>query len=208
MAYNQFTLQRCQADFGLTLNSVPDLFPGVPPVPLPARLREQLPAAAEWALAVSTEAARSQLLIAPLLFEVWRAGGHRVALYAGTRFDVDEAAGLTGVCDFILSRPPQLPFVTAPVMMIVEAKNEDIWGGAGQCAAAMVAARRFNAARVPPAGDPVYGAVTDGERWRFLRLQESVLDIDLMPRLWPNTDQIFGILLHIVGIVPAAPAAA
>ena len=36
MAYNQFTLQRVRDDFGLKLDSVRDLFPGVPAVPVSA----------------------------------------------------------------------------------------------------------------------------------------------------------------------------
>lgn len=207
MAYNQFTLQRVLADFGLTLDSVPDLFAGVPAYPLPPELRVRWAAAAELALASSTEAARSQFLIAPLLLELWRLCDHRVALFVGVRFDVDEVAGLTGVCDYILGRPPHVNFVTAPVMMIVEAKNEDIWGGTGQCAAAMVAAQRFNATRNPSI-ETISGAVSDGSEWRFLRLRGDRLEVDLTPRLWHDADRILGILLHVVGVTPAAPVAA
>jgi hypothetical protein len=204
MAYNQFTLQRVLTDFGLTLRSVRDLFPGVSPRSAPESYREQF---ATFAPLATSEAGRSHFLIAPLLGEVWRASNDRVALFPGVRFDVDEAAGLTGVCDFILGRPPQLHFVTAPVMMIDEAKNEDIVGGLGQCAAAMVAGQRFNASRNPDI-TMMYGAVSDGERWRFLRLQDGVLDVEMADRLISDVDQIFGILLDIVGISPAAPAAA
>ncbi|MGL6095775.1 MAG: hypothetical protein ACRC7O_08285 [Fimbriiglobus sp.] len=207
MAYNQFTLQRVQADFGLTLHTVRDLFPAVAAVPVPRHVRENLPDFRALAVGVGTEAARSQLLIAPLLVEVWRAEMTQVALFIGTRFDVDDTAGLTGVCDFILGYPPQLHFVSHPVMMIAEAKNDDMNGGLGQCAAAMVAAERFNRGRTP-AVPVVFGAVSDGERWRFLRLRESVLDLELTDRLISDINQIFGILLHIVGVTPPSAAAA
>jgi hypothetical protein len=202
MAYNQFTLQRVVADFGLKVNSVRDLFPAARPVPVPAAARHLLLRNTSLATTVNTEAARAQFLIGPLLAEVWAAADDRLALFVGTRFDVDEEAGLVGVCDYILGRPPQLHFVTAPVVMIVEAKNEDVPGGLGQCAAAMVAALRFNAAR-PPATDAIAGAVTDGERWRFLRLTGDRLDIELGDRLIADPDRLFGILLHVAG-VPAA----
>jgi hypothetical protein len=118
-AYNQFTLPRAAADFGLTLAGTPDLFPDVTPVPVPAdclaRLRADLGLA--W-----TEYGRSVYLIGPLLREVYHAGRGRVALFAGTRFDVDDVSGLTGVVDFALGLPPQLDFITAPVLMVVEAK--------------------------------------------------------------------------------------
>lgn len=207
MAYNQFTLPRVVADFGLVLNTAPDLFPGVPPYSVPGPARANLAQNYQLATAVNTEAARAQLLIGPLLTEVWRVCGYRVALFVGTRFDVDDVAGLTGVCDYILGRPPQLNYVTAPVMMIVEAKNEDIPGGLGQCAAAMIAAQRFNAGRNPDI-QTVYGAVTDGGAWQLLRLRGAALDLAFAENLMADPDRLFGILLHIVGVTPAAPAAA
>lgn len=207
MAYNQFTLQRAQADFGLTLDTVPDLFPGVPACPLPAAYLAALPRNRRLATSIHTEAARAQMLIAPLLAELWQAADYRIALFVGTRFDVDETAGLTGVCDYILGRPPQLHYVTAPLVMVVEAKNDDIPGGFGQCAAEMVAAQRFNAAQGSDIRT-IHGAVTDGERWRFARLRDARLEIEMSDRVIGELDMIFGILLHIVGVTPAAPAAA
>jgi transketolase C-terminal domain/subunit len=53
--------------------------------------------------------------------------------------------------------------------MIVEAKNENIKGGLGQCVAEMVAAQIFNE-REANAIDTIYGAVTTGEIWKFLKL--------------------------------------
>jgi hypothetical protein len=203
MAYNQFTLQRVVADFGLSLNSVPDLFPGVPPCPLDPGIRGRLPQLAGLATMVNTESARSHLLIAPLLWELLRVAGHGVSLLAGTRFDVDEEAGLNGVCDFILSRPPQLSFPVGPLLMIVEAKNEDIWGGVGQAAAAVVAAQRFNRRQGHPVPD-VYGASTDGTEWRFFRLRGTALDIDTQYRAMTDPDQLLGILLYIAGVPPVA----
>lgn len=204
MAYNQFTLQKVLTDFGLTLGSVRDLFPGVGPVAVPGEVRRRLRAFAELA---NTEAGRSHYLIAPLVGEVYLVGEDRVALFPSARFDVDDAAGLTGICDFVLGKPPQSPIITSPVLMIVEAKNEDVLGGIGQCAAAMVAAERFNEGRNPDIGT-VYGAVSDGERWRFLRLTGTALDMEKADRLISDPDQIFGILLHVCGVTPAAPAAA
>ena len=202
MAYNQFTLPMVQERFHLTLASTPDLHPGVPPVPVPAGYRER--SESDLPLA-TTEAGRSVFLIGPLLREVWRAGGDRIALFPGPRFDVDDDAGLVGTCDYVLGLPPQLDFVTGPVVMIVEAKKEDIPGGLGQCAAEMVAARRFNATR-HPALDVIHGVVTDGERWRFLRLAGDTVTIETAPRPLARMDHIFGILLHVCGIHPAQAA--
>ncbi len=60
-----------------------------------------------------------------------------------------------------------------------EAKNDGIASGLGPCIATMVAAREFNA-RAPsdPPVRAVYGVVTTGSSWKFLRLVESDLAID------------------------------
>ncbi len=206
MAYHQFTLPQVLSDFGLTLTNS-TLFENVGPVPPSAGLRAQWKDYSSLALTVSTESARSHFLIAPLLGEIWRLAKGQLALYSGSRFDVDAEAGLVGACDFILGYPPQLDFVVAPVMVIVEAKNENVMGGLGQCAAAMVAAQRFNAKRNPQI-DTIYGAVSNGSEWKFLRLRGNSLEFDLTDFRHNDPDRLLGILLHITGITPAAPLAA
>lgn len=206
MAYNAFTLERVQTDFGIVVETHPNLFGSVPPALVPNSFRDLLREQYGLAIAVNTEKARSELAIAPILTEVWRRGGGRVALFSGVTFNVDPAADLSGVCDYILGRPPQLDFVSAPVMMIAEAKNESVAGGLGQCAAAMIAAQRFNLARKSDI-TTIYGCVTDGGEWKFLRLHGAALDIDLNEHLISEPDRILGILLHAVGIAPTAAAA-
>lgn len=207
MAYDQFTLARVQADFGIAVHTRTNLFESFSPVPVDPLLRTLLKRQEPLAMAVNTEKVRSELLIAPILTEVWRLGNDRVAMFSGTRFDVDEAAGLVGVCDFLLGRPPQLHYVTAPVMMIVEAKNEDIAGGLGQCAATMVAGQRFNH-KLNPDIPTMHGAVTDGGEWKFLRLIDRTLEIDLTDYRINQPEAILGILLNIVGLTPTNSAAA
>jgi hypothetical protein len=207
MPYHQFTLARVQEEFGITLESRPALFPDVPSFPLAADFRQRFFRRAGLATTVNTETARTQMLVVPLLLELWERSNYGIALYSGTRFDVDPSVDLVGVCDFIIGRPPQLDYVVAPVMMIVEAKNEQVMGGLGQCAAAMVAAQRFNRTRNPHI-ETVYGAVSNGSEWRFLRLNGSVLEFDLTDYPFADPDRILGILLHITGITPAAPVAA
>jgi hypothetical protein len=141
-----------------------------------------------------------------LLCEVWRHGDERIALFSGVDFNVDPSAELVGVCDFIFGRPPQLDYVAAPVMMITEAKNETIAGGFGQCAAELVAAQRFNAARNSDI-TTLYGCVTNGVEWKFMRLRDTTLDIDQTDYLIGDPDRILGIILHFVGLAPLPVAA-
>lgn len=206
MAYDQFTLARVQAAFNVTVQTQTNLFASFPSAPVDPFLRTLLQRQEPLAMAVNTEKVRSELLIAPILTEVWRLGNDRVAMFSGTRFDVDEAAELVGVCDFILGRPPQLHYVTAPVMMIVEAKNENIAGGLGPCAAAMFAGQRFNRRRNPDIA-VMYGAVTNGGEWKFLRLTDRLLEVDLTDYRINQPERILGILLHVIGPLPTPVAA-
>ncbi len=206
MSYGDFDLPRVQTDFGLTVQTALDLFAQVPPVAPDPALEAMLTRQIRLALAINTEKARSEWLIAPLLGEVWRLGEGRVSVHSGVPLDVDPVAGLSGRCDFLIGRPPQLHYVTAPLLVIIEAKNEDIAGGLGQCAAAMVAAQRFN--RQHQTGiDTIHGCVSDGTEWKFLRLAGTALTIDLTEYHIHQADRILGILLHLVGMSPAASAA-
>lgn len=157
--------------------------------------------------AINTEKARSEWLVAPILSEFWWRYRGQISLFSGVDFPADPAAKLTGYCDFIIARAPQQPQVVAPVMVIFEAKKENINDGLGQCIAGMVGAQRFNGRNNTPP-EPVYGCVTTGSVWKFLRLNAAVVTFDLNEYLLSQADRILGILTHIVGPPPAAPAAA
>jgi hypothetical protein len=148
------------------------------------------------ALAVSTEKARSEWIISPILVEVRQQSTHALSLFSGTDFTVEASEGLSGFCDFILTRSEEQNAITAPVLMIVEAKNENMKAGLGQCLASMVAAQRFNE-REGNALDVVYGAVTTGTTWRFLRMQGSNVEIDRVEHYVENIARILGIFQEV-----------
>ena len=204
MAYSEFDLAAVVAKLGVTVADLPDLFAGAAPAPLSPPVAGLLQLYLPLAIANGTEKARSELLIAPVLADAREQLGRRVSLFSGWDFVVDKAKGLNGVCDYLLCRSPQQEFITTPVAVVVEAKNENIKGGLGQCAAEMVAARLFN----EPAGvggEPVAGCVTTGTVWRFLRLTGSDLLIDQKEYyLATHADLILGILLSVL----RGPAAA
>lgn len=195
MAYSDFTLAQVKQRLGLTVNESQHLFAQVNPVQpsdfLTLTLREYLP----LATAINTEKARSELLIAPVLTEIRRQLKNQMSFFSGTEFNVDGDRGLQGFCDYILSRSTEQFDITAPVVTIVEAKNESIKGGLGQCIASMLAAQIFN----QNAGndiDVIYGAVTSGTNWRFLTLSGSLVYIDSNEYFINEVDKILGILLQ------------
>lgn len=200
MAYSDFTLQKLKKDFGLQVDEQRDLFAAVEPVAGSDLLNDTLQETIQLAIAINTEKARSEMIITPVLLEVRRQAKGQVSLFSGTEFNVDETKGLVGYCDYILSRSKEQLTINAPIILITEAKNENIKAGLGQCIAGMVAAQQFNQ-REGQAIDTIYGAVTTGEIWKFLKLLGTTTSIDLTDYyISPNLNKILGILIHGLGL--------
>ena len=198
MAYKHFNLDRVTHTFSLTLNEQEDFFSSVPEVAVSVSLRSLLDENVPLAIAVHTEKVRSELIIAPVLLEVRRLTGRRIGFFSGIEFNVAAEEGLNGYCDYILSRSPHQLVLKAPVMAIVEAKNEDMKQGMGQCAAEMVAARIFKERR----GEGltiIHGAVTTGTAWHFLKLEGDTLFVDKPEYPLEPVGRILAILLHCLG---------
>ena len=53
----------------------------------------------------------------------------------------------------------------------------------------------------------IHGCVTTGTNWRFTTLTGTHMDIDLAEYHISQADQIFGILMHMIGATPAVMAA-
>jgi hypothetical protein len=210
MAYNDFTLEVLKRQFDLRTDEGCDLFGQVTPVSISPLLRETLRESVPLALDISTDKARSELIIAPVLLETRRQIGRPVSLFSGVEFNVDLEQGLRGVCDFLLSLSPEQLAIEAPVVAVVEAKNENIKQGIVQCIAEMVASQRFNRERDNPI-QSVFGAVTTGSIWKFLRLTGSVVSVDQTEYHISQVERIVGILVWMVreaGAPEAAPEGA
>lgn len=67
-----------------------------------------------------------------MLLEVWRQANGQVSMFSGREFNVDDEKGLVGYCDYILSRSKEQLTINAPVILITEAKNENIKAALGQ----------------------------------------------------------------------------
>ena len=121
----------------------------------------------------------------------------QIALFSGIDFTVDSDKGLNGSCDFIICQSDQLLILRAPAIMLVEAKKENINAGLGQCIAEMLAAQIFNQREGEEIVD-IYGVVTTGEIWRFLKLTGQLVQIDLAEYFLNNVNKILGILASAV----------
>ena len=197
MAYTDFTLESVEAELGLICRPGV-VFADLQPVDVPAWLTDAL--ARGMQLALVSEKARSEFIVAPLLLAVREASGGTVAILSGQRLDVDAARKLLGECDFLLARSEPVPRLRAPLMAVVEAKKNDIEGGLGQCIAQMVAAQLYNDRAGQPV-EAVYGCVTTGEDWQFLRLIGTAVTLH-RPRLYIDNVGLllaaFGAAVHLV----------
>jgi hypothetical protein len=195
--YDDFTLDALKQQFGLRTDERRGRFSHVLPSDISAWLRETLDQNLPLALAISTEKARSELLVMPVLLEAYRQTGQGFSLFSGVEFNVDIEAGLRGFCDFLLSLSPEQFFVEAPVVAVVEAKNDNIKSGLGQCAAEMLAAQTFNERRANPIPS-VFGAVTTGSLWMFLRLTAELVSIDRTEYHIAQVERTVGVLSAMV----------
>lgn len=197
MAYSDFTLQKAQKAFQLELLKDMELFRRVADVPvsdaLAALLQENVPLAES----INTEKARSELVVMNVLLEVRKHFQRTISVFSGSEFNVDKAQGLTGFCDFLISRSPEQLFINAPVVALVEAKNDNLMGGVGQCVAEMVAAQIFNQQEGNNIAK-IYGAVTTGIEWKFMRLVERTVWLDLQDYHIETPARILGILTAMI----------
>ncbi len=125
---------------------------------------------------INTEKARSELLITPVLVEWLSNNPHKLQYFSGNTFDVEPSKALKGRCDFLFTKHFSVDIV-APVVAMFEAKDDNVDNWYGQCGAEMFAARLFNERSNEPYRI-IYGAVTDGFEWVFLRLEDEMLYID------------------------------
>ena len=197
MAYNKFTINQIRKQFEIQVTESSNLFADSLPVAPSEMLRTLLTRDIPLAEAIGTEKAKSEFIVAPILAELRARTEQRISLFSGIEFNIDESQGLTGRCDYIISLSPLQFSLTAPVLMMVEAKNDNINDGLGQCMAEMIAAQRFNQQENNPPRT-IYGCVTTGSVWRFLQLQEKQIWIDDKQYFIDDLDVVLGVLFHIV----------
>lgn len=129
MSYKDFTLEQINQKFAVAIRSNLDVFSADTQLAqINPTLANYLDYSTKLALAINTEKARSEMIIAPILVELKRLTGDRISLFSGSEFNVDAGQGLNGFCDFILSLSSQQLYIEAPIAIIVEAKNENIKG--------------------------------------------------------------------------------
>ena len=198
MCYREFTsiIQVKQA-FGLTTVEGPRFLPQTTPIAPSATLTDFLANSLPVAVATGSEKARSEMIITPVLLEVRKILQQNISLFSGEDFTVDYESGLDGICDYLISRSPEMLEIEAPAVAVVEAKKADLKTGIGQCVAEMVAMQKFNEAKGKPIS-VIYGSVSNGTQWRFLKLEEKIVSIDLNDYALLPVEEILGMLVWML----------
>ncbi|MBT9313700.1 hypothetical protein [Leptothoe kymatousa] len=197
MAYSDFTLRKVKQSFDLTTVEGVRFLPEIPPLEPSAMLQELIDSYLPWAIAVGSEKAKSEMIVAPILWELKRLLHRDVSIFSGRDFTVDSSLGLNGTCDFLISRSAEQLEIESPAVVLVEAKRDSLNVGLGQCIAEMVAAQLFNQTNekeIPV----IYGATTSGTAWRFLKLENKVVTIDLTDYPLPPLANILGMLAWMI----------
>lgn len=197
MPYSSFTLKRVKEEFDLNIVENIDLFSAIEEAEISDYLKTTLNYNVPLALAISTEKARSEMIISNVLLELKKLLNDEIGLFSGIIFDIDKDRDLNGFCDYIISRSSEQFYLNSPVVAIVEAKNEQIISGLGQCIAEMIASKIFNE-KEGNIIDKIYGAVTTGSTWKFLKYENDTAYIDRLEYHIGNVNKIIGIFVKMV----------
>ncbi|MDJ0556620.1 MAG: hypothetical protein QNJ68_19705 [Microcoleaceae cyanobacterium MO_207.B10] len=199
MPYSKFNLDELLTDFNLNLVEFRGKFNNLPEVVPSKILQELFQDYLPLAVAIGSEKARSELIVAPILVEVKKQLNNQISIFSGIEFNVNPDQGLNGFCDFIISRSTRQLVIEAPVVALVEAKNDNLKSGFSQCIAEMLAAQIFNQ-RKSNNINKIYGVVTTGTVWQFLELESENITVDLEEYSINNLSKIFGILISLLRV--------
>jgi hypothetical protein len=196
MPYQNFTLETVARQFELKLVNLPfcESLPNADPQPEFLTIFQQWFRLAETAQSAK---AKSELLVSPILAEVVQLTQKRVRLFSGEEFNLETEQGLDGVVDFLLSKSTTPYLIEAPIVMLVEADKEGLDLGWGQCVAEMIAAQKFNISKGNEIS-VIYGSVTSGKLWQFLKLEGKNVTIDRHQYYVMPVERILGILKWMV----------
>jgi hypothetical protein len=142
----------------------------------------------------SSEASRCENVIYPILREVCKQHIQHYSLWSHKSISADDI--LAGTPDYIIAKRSELGknVLGGPLILVVEAKQNDFKKGWGQCLAELVAAQKLN----NNSEKAVYGIVTDAEVWQFGKLANSLFTKNYTRVTIDNLDQVFGAVCAIV----------
>ncbi len=194
MAYSTFTFSKIREDLGID-DVYQDLFP-----PIVAQEPE------EWLKTVLkmgkkaaffSEKSRSEAIVFPILMALQDRNGSKFSVYSGAELEADKQKELNGECDFILGYGAQKYDLDTPIFCMIEAKDQDLKRALPQCIAQMEGARIFNE-KHGKTFETIWGCVTTGSEWLFLKLENKVAIVDTERYYLSDLGKLLGVLEYIV----------
>jgi hypothetical protein len=196
MAYRDFTNKRLIEELGISFSDE-DIFLNkkVTLVQPSAFLQENMKRA-ELSM-LTTEKAICEHYISPILSEIMFNNLQRITLFSGEQLNVDKKKGLNGEIDFLFTLKTSLKEIQKPVFSITEAKIGKLTKSLPQATAQLYAAQKFNELENKPL-IVVYGAVTDGKTWQFMKIQKQLVVYDIKTYYIDNLPLLLGTLQYLV----------
>lgn len=191
MAYDEFSLEEIQERFGLE-NRVVRLFDTLAPI-APGDLWQQFFSSTRR-LPIRREKYRGEALVLPVLLDLYQRNAQYFTIYSGESLKVDDQ--LNGTCDFLLARDVGSYNLQCPLIPIVQAAENDLDLGVSPCAARMIGVNAFNEKK-GVALEAIYGCVTTGEKWLFMKL-EGALYIDSHIYYLKEINQLLAVFQSII----------
>ena len=138
----------------------------------------------------TSEASRCETIIYPLLRDICKHFVAHYALWSHKSISVEADPRLSGTPDYIIAQRSELGknVLGFPIVLVVEAKQNNFTLGWGQCLAELVAAQALNEHHE----QPVYGIVTDAEVWQFGRLAGKIFTRNQTRAMIDDIPKVFG----------------
>ena len=192
MAFSDYkNISQVQKEFGIRYQE--ENFLAVQRLEPPSHFREEFDFNQRNIDVFSSEAARTELVITPILREVYKNFHEHYSIWIQKAMIYNDK--LNGTPDYLIATRSALgkTVLDLPLVIIVEAKKNDFEQGWGQCLAELVAAQKIN----DDLHKPIYGIVTDGELWKFGKLTGTTFISNLEAYTVGNLAELFGAINFI-----------
>lgn len=141
------------------------------------------------------EKTKAERVVSPILLEIVQNYHDKITLFSGEEISVNPSEDLSGECDFFFALHPPKPYIEAPIISLVEAKDEDMEWGLAQCSAQLYGAKLFNE-QEGKTFPILYGCATDGVEWQFIRFQDNIFYVD--NQVYTDLRELLGVWHHIL----------
>ena len=152
-------------------------------------------------LPITNEKSKAERVISPILTEVYENYKDKLSFFSGEAININAKENLSGECDFFFSLHPPKLYIDSPIVSLIGGKKiaeyADKSYGLAQCAAQMYGAKLFNENENKPMPF-IYGCVTTGTDWQFLRLENDVYYVD--NKIYTDLKEILGVWHHVINL--------